>query len=329
MHDLDVICLGEALIDFVALQSGVSLVEAHDFHKAAGGAPANVAVGLARLGARAAFMGKVGDEPFGRFLQKTLADNGVDTSGMVLAPGARTGLAFVSLTAGGERDFVFFRNPSADMTYHPDELAEGIFPRARIFHYGSITLIDEPAATTTRRAVELAQAAGLLISYDPNLRLNLWPSAEVARQGMLAGLAGAQVVKVCAEELEFMTGIADLGMAARKLLAGGVELVAVTLGERGCRYFTASVEGESPGFGVHTVDTTGAGDGFVAGMLTCLLPAWRRGRRPRALSQSELDEVFRFANAVGALATTVRGAIPALPLGSRVDAFLSSQGMNP
>ncbi|HHX40894.1 MAG TPA: fructokinase, partial [Armatimonadetes bacterium] len=164
MRDLDVICLGEALIDFVALQSGVSLTEAESFQKAAGGAPANVAVGIARLGARAAFIGKVGDEPFGRFIQHTLERDGVDTTGMVFSSEYRTGLAFVSLTATGERDFVFFRNPSADMTFTPEELREELFPRAHIFHYGSITLIDEPARSTTLRAAELARDAGALLS---------------------------------------------------------------------------------------------------------------------------------------------------------------------
>lgn len=324
MRDLDVICMGEALIDFVSLQSGVSLVEAQDFHKAAGGAPANVAVGLARLGVRAAFIGKVGGEPFGQFLKQTLDSNGVDTTGMVLDPQTRTGLAFVSLTATGERDFVFFRNPSADMTFRPDELAEHLFPRAHVFHYGSITLIDEPARSTTLRAIERARECGALLSYDPNLRLNLWPSAEAARRGMQEGLTFAQVVKVSEEELCWVTGIEDRARAARALLQQGVELVAVTLGAEGCHYFSAASEGRLPGFAVDVVDTTGAGDGFVAGMLAGLLSAWRQGRRPGTLSAGELAPVFRYANAVGALTTTARGAIPALPSRDQVDAFLAA-----
>jgi len=326
MRDLDVICLGEALIDFVALQSGVSLTEAESFQKAAGGAPANVAVGIARLGARSAFIGKVGDEPFGRFIQHTLEHDGVDTSGMVFSPEYRTGLAFVSLTETGERDFVFFRNPSADMTFAPEELREGLLSRAYVFHYGSITLIDEPARSTTLRAAELARDAGALLSYDPNLRLGLWPSAEDARRGMREGMAHTQVVKVSEDELEFITGIAETERAALELLNDGAELVAVTAGGRGCRFFTANAQGELSGFPVAAIDTTGAGDGFVAGMLTGLLPAWRQGRRPGEMTAGELEPLFRFANAVGALTTTRHGAIPALPTVSQVDSFLAREG---
>ncbi len=327
MRDLDVICLGEALIDFVALQSGVSLIEAQDFHKAAGGAPANVAVGLARLGARPAFIGKVGDEPFGQFLKKTLDDNGVDTTGMVLDPNARTGLAFVSLTETGERDFVFFRNPSADMTFRPDELAEELIPRAHILHYGSISLIDEPARTTTLRAIELAREAGALLSYDPNLRLNLWPSLERACEGLREGLAYADVLKVSEEELYLLTGIDDREQAAWELLDQGIQLVAVTMGAEGCDCFIPHAQVRIHGHHVEAVDTTGAGDGFVAGMLAGILPAWRQGRRPGDLECEELDPICTYANAVGALTTTVRGAIPALPTADQVEAFLVENPM--
>ncbi|MDH7571430.1 MAG: PfkB family carbohydrate kinase [Armatimonadota bacterium] len=322
-HHIDVICLGEALIDFVSLQSGVSLLEAQEFRKAAGGAPANVAVGLARLGVRAAFLGKVGDEPFGQFLKQTLDENGVDTAGLVLASGQRTGLAFVSLTASGERDFVFFRHPSADMNHQPSEVPAHLFTGAGVFHYGSITLIQEPARSATLHALELARRAHLLISYDPNLRLNLWLSEEAARQGLREGLSFANVVKVSEEELAFITGVPEAYRAAAQILAGGAELVAVTRGARGCRYYTAAATGEVPGFPVQTVDTTGAGDGFVAGMLAGLLADWREGRRPSALDDRRLREVFRHANAVGALTTTVRGAIPALPSAEHVDKFLA------
>src|SRR5262249_49794458 len=141
-------------------------------------------------------LGKVGDDPFGRFLARTFADAGVDTGGMVFSAQHRTGLAFVSLAEGGERDFCFFRNPSADMTYAPDELDRERLLSGRIFHFGSITLIDEPARTTTVAAVEAARAAGLLISYDPNLRPPLWPDLDTARAEILAAVPFADIVKV-------------------------------------------------------------------------------------------------------------------------------------
>src|SRR5438045_2825404 len=144
-----VVCLGEALIDFVADTAGVSLAECPGFRKAPGGAPANVAVGLARLGVPAAFLGKVGDDPFGRFLEQTFAAAGVDTRFMRFDPGVRTGLAFVSLQADGERDFVFYRNPSADMLYRADEVPEDALDGCRLYHFGSITLIQEPSRAAT------------------------------------------------------------------------------------------------------------------------------------------------------------------------------------
>src|SRR5437764_13192160 len=165
-----VICLGEALIDFVADVHGVSIEDCPGFRKAAGGAPANVAVGVARLGRTSAFAGKVGEDPFGRFLERTLAENGVDTSPMRFDAEARTGLAFVSLMEDGERDFVFYRHPSADMRLRPDELPQDLFDGARIFHFGSITLISEPSRSTTLEALRRARSAGCRISFDPNLR---------------------------------------------------------------------------------------------------------------------------------------------------------------
>src|SRR5688500_8033583 len=183
-----VVCLGEALIDFVADVSGVTLEECPGFRKAAGGAPANVAAGLGRLGASARFVGKVGDDPFGRFLRDTLAAEGVDTRPVRFEPTARTGLAFVSLTREGERDFMFYRNPSADMLLRPEEIPADLCADARLFHFGSITLIAEPSRSATLHAAGQARAAGCAISFDPNLRPPLWDDLERARAEILAAL---------------------------------------------------------------------------------------------------------------------------------------------
>ena len=183
----DVIACGELLIDFVSTESGVTLAAAPAFKKAAGGAPANVAVGVARLGYRAGFLGQVGEDDFGHFLADTLAEAGVDTGGLRFSAEARTALAFVSLRADGERSFMFYRHPSADMLWRPEDVDAGYAAGTRIFHYGSISLIGEPSRSATLAALGHARAAGALISYDPNLRLALWPSAEAARAGMLAG----------------------------------------------------------------------------------------------------------------------------------------------
>ncbi|MBN1937316.1 MAG: fructokinase [Anaerolineae bacterium] len=314
---VDAIALGELLIDFVPTVSGVTLIEAPAFKKAPGGAPANVAAGLAKLGVRSGFMGKVGDDPFGHFLAQTLRDAGVDTSALCFSAEARTALAFVSLRADGEREFMFYRHPSADMLYRADEVDADYVRGAKILHHGSISLIGEPARGATLRAVEAARDAGVLVSYDPNLRLNLWPDAAAAKEGIRIGWPLAHVIKVSEEELAFLSGIDDQAAAVRALWHPELRLLVVTGGAHGCRYFTPEFAGEVPGFAVSAVDTTGAGDAFVAGLLKGLL------EEPDAVSdQARLAAICRYANAVGAITTTERGAIPALPAAGQVEEFL-------
>lgn len=316
----DVYALGELLIDFVPTVTGVSLIEAPAFKKAPGGAPANVAVGLARLGVSSGFIGKVGDDAFGHFLAQTLHSAGVDVGQLRFDTAARTMLAFVSLRADGDREFMFYRHPSADMRHTPDDIDTHALTAARAFHFGSISLITQPARSATLHAVQQARDAGLLISYDPNLRRALWPSDEAARAGMLEGLQFAQVAKISDEELLFLTGTSDLKAGAQQLWHPDLRLLTVTYGGRGCAYVTPRFVDKVPGFTVTAVDTTGAGDGFVAGLLRGLLT------QPTALDhEPTLRACCRFANAVGALATTERGAIPALPTLDRVEAFLAEQ----
>ncbi len=320
----DVICLGEALIDFIPFESGCPLEGVSAFRKAPGGAPANVAAGLSRLGTPGAFLGKVGDDPFGRFLADTFARNGVDVSGMLFDGSALTGLAFVSLSAEGVPQFMFYRNPSADMLLRPEEIRPEFIRSARAFHYGSITLISEPSRSATEAAVKCALDAGLLVSYDPNLRKPLWPSLDAAKERMLAAMAWPHFVKVSEEELEFLTGTSDLSDGSDRLMRAypNIMLIAVTMGAEGCRYRSASVEGRMPAFPVEVVETTGAGDGFVAGTLSCLLAKITRPEDLSGLSAEDLRGVFRFATAVAALTTTKPGAITALPCREDVDRLL-------
>lgn len=308
---MSVVSFGEVLIDFVALESGVTVGEASGFVKAPGGAPANVAVAVARLGRPAAFLGQVGDDPFGHFLASVLADSGVDVTGLRFSGAARTALAFVSLAADGDRSFVFYRHPSADMLMRPEDVALDVIDRYAVFHFGSITMIGEPSRSATLRAVEYALAAGKLVSYDPNLRLALWPDAAAARAGMLAGLDYAHIVKVSEEEVEFMAGTAGV----RALWRDRTRLIVVTRGAGGARLFTRAAEYSAPGYSVAPVDTTGAGDGFVAGLLVGLL------EHPDDYIE-QIDGLLRFANAVGALTTTRKGAIPALPTEAEARALM-------
>lgn len=318
----EVICLGEALIDFVSLESGVDLVEAPAFKKAPGGAPANVACGVAKLGVSSAFIGKVGDDPFGHFLAQTFAAAGVDTSGMIFAEEARTGLAFVSLTAEGERDFAFWRNPSADMLLNPQEIDEEFIAAGKVFHFGSITRIVEPSRSATLKAIEVARRQGLLVSYDPNLRESLWDSLEHAKQEMIAGLENCDLLKVSEQELALITGQQDIPEGASELVERGIGLVTVTRGPEGCYYASASAHGWVEGYQVAVADTTGCGDGFVAGMMVKVLAA---GKPPEALNEEQLRDTFVYANAVGALTATKKGAIPGLPTPAQVEQFLAQR----
>ena len=323
----DVICLGEALIDFIPLEKGVSLMEVSGFRKAPGGAPANVAAGLSKLGNPSAFLGKVGDDPFGRFLEKTFAANGVDTGHMLFDPTARTGLAFVSLTAEGVPEFMFYRNPSADMLLTADEIDVEFIKSARAFHYGSITLISEPSKSATEAAIRYASEGGLLISYDPNLRKPLWPSLDQAKEQMLAAMAYPHVVKVSEEELAFLTDrsdTSDLSDMSDQLMASypNIMLLAVTRGAEGSYFQTKRAEGFIPGFPVDVVETTGAGDGFVAGLLHCMLAMTSEPNDIRKIHRIDLARIFHFANAVAALTTTKPGAITALPSRADVEKLL-------
>ena len=311
------ICLGELLIDFVPTVTGTGLTDAPAFIKAPGGAPGNVAVGLARLGVKSAFMGKVGDDAFGHFLADTLAQAGVEVGPLCFSTEARTALAFVSLRADGEREFMFYRHPSADMLFTPREVDMDVIGQAKLLHFGSISLISEPSRSATLYAVDAARAVGGLVSYDPNLRLPLWPDAEAARQGMLLGLQKAHIVKLSDDESEFLTGLSDLKKACQALWHDDLKLMVVTRGRAGCTYFTPGFSGDVASFTVEAVDATGAGDGFVAGLLQGVLADPTIVR-----DEARLRELCRFANAVGALATTQRGAIPALPNREQVQEFL-------
>ncbi|XP_042028477.1 probable fructokinase-6, chloroplastic isoform X2 [Salvia splendens] len=305
-----VVCFGEMLIDFVPTTSGLALAEAPAFKKAPGGAPANVAVGIARLGGASAFIGKVGEDEFGYMLANILKENNVNNEGMRFDPGARTALAFVTLRKDGEREFMFYRNPSADMLLQEAELDIELIRKAKIFHYGSISLITEPCKSAHIAAAKAAKEAGVILSYDPNLRLPLWPSAESAREGILSIWDTADIIKISEEEISFLTQGEDPydDNVVRKLYHENLKLLLVTEGPEGCRYYTKEFSGRVKGLKAEAVDTTGAGDAFVAGILSQLA-------LDTSLLQNEdrLRDALRFANACGALTVMERGAIPALP----------------
>jgi fructokinase len=325
-HHAEVACLGEALIDLVSQKNGVGLEQAPGFRKAPGGAPANVAVGVSRLGRHAAFLGAVGADPFGTFLVQTLARHGVDVSG-VARTDRRTALALVSLKADGERDFLFYGHRPAHLGLRLTTGMRALLRGTRIIHYGSISLIGGPARQATLSGIREAHRARRLCSYDPNLRLNLWPDARTARRWMREGLRHADLVKVNEEELVFLTGKHSVAQGLRALVAAGPGLAVATLGSNGCAYYGGMGEGKVPGLPVRAIDTTGAGDAFVAGMLVGLLEA-SGTPRPDLPDAARLEAILTFANAAAALSTLHHGGIPSLPSRRRVLAFLREQGTN-
>ena len=303
----DVVALGELLIDFAQLSvdgDGYPTMAAH-----AGGAPGNFLAALNQYGARTAFLGKVGDDTFGRLLLGTLKQAGIETRGIVVDPTVFTTLAFVTFK-DGDRSFSFARKPGADTMLRFDEVDLALIDQAKVFHFGSLSLTGEPVRTATRQAIAYAKEQGKLITYDPNLRLPLWDSPEQAREEILWGLSQADVVKISDEEVSFLWDCQPQE-GARKLLEDyGVKLAMVTLGPKGCMLYNrkGSVTVSSPK--VKPIDTTGAGDIFGGSAVSRLL---KLGKAPEDLDQAELEGIARFASTAASLSTEHSGGIPSIP----------------
>ena len=317
-----VVCLGEVLTDFVAVDATVPLHRATDFHRAAGGAPANVAVALARLGTGVAFIGKVGGDAFGLSLRETLVAEGVSVCGLREAPSAHTALAFVGSDGHGGRSFVFYHEGTAHTLLRPEEVDRDLIGHARIFHFGSVTLAADPGRSATAAAARWARDSGCLVSFDPNVRLEVWDSPNRARDAIVDMLRLVDVVKVASDELSFLAGTSDAAEACGVLREYGPELAIVTLGGGGCYYQTPTTSGQVAGVEVEAVDSLGAGDAFVGGFLAVLAAF---PDRTALRDEGLLVPALRFANAVGAITTTRHGAIPALPTRAEVEALLNRQ----
>ncbi len=313
-----VVSLGEVLVDFVALDNALPLDEATAFHRAPGGAPANVAVALARLGIPASFLGKIGGDAFGRSLRQTLEREGVDLRGLVEDPTARTALAFVGSDGHDGRRFVFYDAGMAHTLLRPEDLNRELIAQAAVFHFGSVTLAAEPSRQATLTAVRYAREHGCLVSFDPNVRLEVWESPGRALDSIVEAMKLADVVKVSGDELTFLTATSDVAEACHRLREHGPALVVVTLGADGCLYESIASRGHVPSVPVEIVDTLGAGDAFVAGLLASLA---RQGAGMIGDEQA-LCSALRFANGVAAITTTRYGAIPALPTRTQVEQLL-------
>ena len=305
----DVIALGELLIDFAPQsknEMGYPVLAANP-----GGAPGNFLAALAKYGCRTAMIGKVGEDTFGKLLTGTLRDAGVDTSGIVMDPEVFTTLAFVSLDASGNRDFSFARKPGADTCLAPEEIRESLFDDAKVFHFGTLSLTDEPAASATRHAVQLAKSRGLWISVDPNLRKPLWKREEDAKEAIEWSLRQADIVKISDEEIEWLWGLSPEEGAQKLIREYGVSLIYATLGPRGCHAATRNARVTVPGpVGIHAVDTTGAGDIFGGSAMSQFL---KYGKAPAGLTAEELTQIVRFACTAASLSTQKHGGISSVP----------------
>ena len=318
---MDIVCLGEVLIDMFPAEIGRSLEEVTAFRPKPGGAPANVAVAAVRLGAQSAFIGKVGDDAFGHHLADVLRREGVEVRGVRYDAQARTGMAFIAMPDVNSYEILFYRNPGADMRLRADELDRELLGGTRALHFGSLSLIQEPSRSATLEAVKIARGAGALISFDVNYRPDLWSRAE-ARERVMATLPHVNLLKVNEIELDLLSSDTDPDSASQALLELGPELCVVTLGPQGS-YFRVAGGGEHlPPFRVQTVDATGCGDAFVAGLLCQLVAA---GNWQDQLSPPRMRAVLRYANAVGALTSLTQGVIPALPTAAQVDEFLAQR----
>ena len=317
----DVIALGELLIDFTCQSrdaDGYPLMAAHP-----GGAPANYLAALAKFGKKTALLGKVGEDSFGRLLLSTLEKANIGTEGMVVSEDYFTTLAFVTLDEQGDREFSFARKPGADTQLSFDELKTALIDEARVFHFGTLSLTDEPARSATYKAVDYAKARGKLISFDPNLRPPLWHSLDEAREQMLWGLSMADVVKISDEEAEFLFGLEPQRAAQHILAEFGPQLVFVTCGADGCHFATKSLTGfEKSLEGIKVIDTTGAGDIFGGSAMSALLDT---GKAVEQLSLSELSRITAFACTAAGLSTTRPGGISSVPELAEVRAALEKR----
>lgn len=314
----DLVAVGELLIDFTpegAINHSKPL-----FSQNPGGAPANVLAAAATLGARTALISRVGKDAFGRFLIQSLQGRSIDTTHISQDPTVPTTLAFVHLDEQGDRSFSFYRNPGADIMLSPNHIPENLIQNSHIFHFGSVSMSDEPSRSATLHAVQLAAAHGCLISYDPNYRTSLWSSADTAIEEMKRPLPMVDILKVSEEELPLLTGTSDFVLGSSMLSNMGISLVLISLGAKGAFYRLGDLYGTLPAYDVKTVDTTGAGDSFLGAILWQLKGMTLS--QIKAMSRSEIETIVDFANAAGALTTTRKGAISIMPSLDEINACL-------
>ncbi|MBR0277724.1 MAG: carbohydrate kinase [Clostridia bacterium] len=308
MKKYDITALGEILIDFTS--AGVSEIGSSLFEQNPGGAPANVLAAVSKLGGKSAFIGKVGDDMHGRFLADVLKENNISTDGLIFDKDYFTTLAFVNLSPNGERTFSFARKPGADTQITKDDVKYDIIKESKVFHIGSLSFTDEPARSASFAALEFAKSNGITISYDPNYRKMLWKDEKTAISRMRTILDYVNIIKISDEEIPLLTDSNTPEDASEELLNRGIDCVIITLGSKGAlvRIKDGYIISKCPETKV--VDTTGAGDSFMGGFLYRMT---KDNKKPCYLTLDKVKEYAEFANIVGTICVSRRGAIKAMP----------------
>lgn len=315
----DVTAMGELLIDFT--MNGQSEQGNSMFEACPGGAPCNVLAMLNKLGRKTAFIGKVGQDQFGRLLKETIQESGIETKGLVMDENVRTTLAFVHTFPDGDREFSFYRNPGADMMLSDVEVDYDLICQSKVFHFGTLSMTDEPVRTATKKAIAAAKEAGCLITFDPNLREPLWKSLDDAKEAMEYGFRYCDMLKISDNEIQFISGKEDYDEGIRYLQEKyHIPVIFLTMGKEGSRAYYKDIRVEKAGFTVKAIETTGAGDTFCGCAINGLLKYGLEG-----LTRETLEEILTYANAGAALITLKKGAIRSMPEPSRIEEMISNQ----
>jgi fructokinase len=325
---MQIVTLGELILDMFASESGKDFSSVTAFVPVAGGAPANVAVAASLLGAKSAFIGKVGEDPFGHRLESVLKRYGVDTRGMRFDPRYRTTLNFMTIPHPDRTEMLFYRNPGADMLLQPDELDIELIERSAVYHFGSVSLAVEPCRSAALEAARRARKAGALVSFDVNYRPGLWDSEARAKAEIEAAIPLADILKVNETELRLIAGSADARTGCRSIVDLGPALCVATLGPGGSAWATRAGSAAVAGFTVQAVDATGCGDAFMAALLVQALSALggrseNRRRALEGLAPDALSRALQWANAAGALTARTKGVMNALPDRRAVEALVA------
>lgn len=320
MKSYDVTALGELLIDFT--ENGTSAQKNPVLEANPGGAPCNVLAMLTKLGHKTAFIGKIGKDMFGDQLEAALEEVGIGTKGLKKDDEVHTTLAFVHTLEDGDREFSFYRNPGADMMLSEDDLEEEMIRDSKIFHFGSLSMTHDVCRKATRKAIQIAEKAGAVLSFDPNLREPLWNTLDEAKEQIIYGLEHCNILKISDNEIQWLTGLEDYDAGIRAVQERyHIPLILLSMGKEGSRAYTAEHRVEVPGFiQEHTIETTGAGDTFCASVLHYVLAhGWRE------YTEDELKDMLTFANAAASLITTRKGALRVMPEKNEVQNLLQER----